>query len=92
MAFKETRQEEQCEKYEFKQIAESEPSDGLFLHKIKKDYQKWGRENEMGTVFLLTGEGSHQYLRRKAVGVRLRFGDGCDFRKNLHTDHSGMWQ
>lgn len=44
MAFKETRQEKQCEKYEFKQIAESEPSDGLFLHKIKKDYQKWGRE------------------------------------------------
>lgn len=30
MVFKETRQEEQCEKYEFKQIAESEPSDGLF--------------------------------------------------------------
>ena len=44
MAFKETRQEEQCEKCEFKQIAESEPSDRLFSHKIKKDYQKWGRE------------------------------------------------
>ena len=43
MAFKETRQEERCEKYEFKQIAESEPSDGLFSHKIKKDYQKWER-------------------------------------------------
>ena len=42
MVFKETRQGEQCEKYEFKQIAESEPSDGLFLHKIKKDYQKMG--------------------------------------------------
>ena len=42
MVFKETRQEEQREKYEFKQIAESEPSDGLFLHKIKKDYQKMG--------------------------------------------------
>ncbi len=42
MVFKETRQEEQREKYEFKQIAESEPSDGLFSHKIKKDYQKMG--------------------------------------------------
>ena len=44
MVFKEARQGEQCEKYEFKQIAESEPSDRLFSHKIKKDYQKWERE------------------------------------------------
>ena len=43
MVFKEARQGEQCEKYEFKQIAESEPSDRLFSHKIKKDYQKWER-------------------------------------------------
>lgn len=42
MAFKETRQEKQCEKYEFKQIAESEPSDGLFSHKIKKRLPKMG--------------------------------------------------
>lgn len=40
MVFKEARQEEQCEKYEFKQIAESEPSDGLFSHKIKKRLPK----------------------------------------------------
>ena len=46
MVFKEARQGEQSEKYEFKQIAESEPSDRLFSHKIKKDYQKMG-EREM---------------------------------------------
>ena len=92
MVFKEARQGEQCEKYEFKQIAESEPSDGLFRIKLKKITKNGGEKNEMGTVFLLTGEGGHQYLRRKTVGVRLRFGNGCDFRKNLHTDYSGMWQ
>ena len=93
MVFKEARQGEQCEKYEFEEIAESEPSDGLVSHKIKKDYQKWGRVKMKWERFsCLQEKGGHQYLRRKTVGVRLRFGNGCDFRKNLHTDYSGMWQ
>ena len=64
----------------------------FFRIKLKKITKNGGEKNEMGTVFLLTGEGGHQYLRRMKVGVRLRFGNGCDFRKNLHTDYSGMWQ
>lgn len=42
MVFEGTRQGEQREKYEFKQIAESEPADGLFSHKIKKRLPKMG--------------------------------------------------
>ena len=68
MAFKETRQEEQCEKYEFKQIAEVSLRTDFFRIKLKKITKNGGEKNEMGTVFLLTGEGSHQYLRRRRLG------------------------
>ena len=47
----------------------------FFRIKLKKITKNGGEKNEMGTVFLLTGEGGHQYLRRKTVGVRLRFGN-----------------
>ena len=41
----------------------------FFRIKLKKITKNGGEKNEMGTVFLLTGEGGHQYLRRKTVGV-----------------------
>ncbi len=63
MVFKSIRQGEQSKKDEFEQIAESEPVDGLFLHKHRERLPKTEDVHyEVGKIFLPTGKGGHQHL------------------------------